>query len=113
MKPSNQTEKIIRELSKFIDAVGDSVRLEIAMLLLSVDKALAFSEIKANLLNKYSAPNLSYHIRVLEKSGIIKNERKLDISSGKARTSFYRLTPKGKTVIKALLNIAKMISKEK
>lgn len=107
MEVSSQTEKVIRKLSKFFNVLRDSIRLEILMVLLQEDRSLSFSEIKANLKSEYSAPNLSYHIRALEDSGIIKNERRLDTSSGKARTSFYRLTPDGEKVIKALLEIAK------
>jgi DNA-binding transcriptional ArsR family regulator len=103
---TDQTEEVVQKLSKFFDVLRDPMRLEIALLLFRKNLPLSFSEIKTSLGNKYSAPGLSYHIKALERANIIVNERKLDTSSGKARTSFYELTKEGKLVVEALLELA-------
>jgi DNA-binding MarR family transcriptional regulator len=104
----NQKEEIMRRLTTFLNVLNEIKPNRLAALLsLFMEKRLfSFSEIKALFGNEYPSSVVSYHIRALEKANIIVNERKLDVSSGKARSSFYRLTDDGELIINALLNAA-------
>ena len=102
-------DKIVKALEDLSFVVKDFTKLKIVMLLylneLDGETSLSFAEIKDYLGKKYSSALVSYHIRQLEKRGIIENERKLDISTGKARSSFYKLTRKGKWIGNILTKI--------
>jgi DNA-binding transcriptional ArsR family regulator len=83
-----ELKEIFKELLFNIPtSLANPFRLKIMALLSQSSKPLSFSEIAARL--NIQSPSLSYHLRFLEKEGFVINERRLDISTGKARTSFY------------------------
>lgn len=87
---------------KICKALAHPDRWKIMLRLYQSGKYLSFSEISF-LKKEYLSATLSYHLRILEKAGLIINERRLDKQTGKARSSFYRSSVKGKEVINALL----------
>jgi len=108
MSTIDQIETIAQKLSLFLDTLNEIKpnRLLPLLLLLKENRPIAFSEIKHLLKDQYSSPDLAYHIRTLEKANIIRNQRMLDTTTGKARSSFYTLTDEGKWVVDALLALA-------
>jgi DNA-binding MarR family transcriptional regulator len=99
-------KKNLKEMSiKIWEALAHPDRWEIMLQLYQSGKPLSFSELKNSLRKEYFSSSFSYHLRILEKTGLIINERRLDIQTGKARSSFYSLSLKGKKVIDALLDL--------
>jgi DNA-binding transcriptional ArsR family regulator len=94
------SEKAMRSVAS---ALGHPLRWKILDLLCASDKSLCFAEICVSTLKK--APEVSYHIRILEKAKLVINERKLDTTTGKARTSFYRIPHAKKKLIKNLIQL--------
>jgi len=56
------------------------------------EKELSFSDIKKKLGEHYNSGLLYHNLKELETGKVLSNERKLDYSSGRAKTSFYKLT---------------------
>jgi DNA-binding MarR family transcriptional regulator len=98
-RKSSIPKNAIVEVSKIL---SHSTRCSIVIILYIEAAGLPFSEIKSVIGTHISSPDLSHHLRILEKQSVLKNERKLDTSSGKARTSFYRLTEEGREIIAKL-----------
>ena len=99
-----EQDEILRRLEKIlIPLFRHSVRFRIAMVLNNSDKPLSFSEVMNSVGIVLSTPVLSYHLRALEAADLIKNIRELDTHTGKARSSFYELTERGKVIINIFL----------
>lgn len=96
---------------EFIQPVlGSPVRTKIVMILSRSQTPLSFAEILQQFgKEKIKNYNLIFHLRVLEKKGFVINERKLDLTSGRPRTSFFSLTDKGKKAAKILEKILQIL----
>jgi DNA-binding PadR family transcriptional regulator len=99
--------KILYLLKKGFNALKNPIQFEITRILFYANRPLSFSEIKMNLKEECTSPVVSYCLRNLERAGIITNERKLDTTTGKARTSFYKLTDEGRRLFNFLIDIVR------
>lgn len=110
-----ENEKALQKLEDLYYILGDYLRVKIVERLYSNDEneSKSFSEIH-NFLEKvfekeYPSSLVLFHLKGLEKRGIIRNERRLDLSTGRARTSFYRLTEKGKGMAEIIMKVKEII----
>lgn len=110
-----EEEDLQQKLADFYYVLSVQLRVKIVegLYIGNKNKPKSFSEIQ-NFLEesfgkKYPSSAILFHLRGLEKKGIIKNERKLDLSTGRARTSFYYLTEKGEWMAETLIKIREVI----
>ena len=99
-----QNEKILHLIKNGIIALKDPDRLKIVNLLWT-HKSLFYSEIKDYIKEENPNSSIAYHLEYLKGFSIIKNKKGYDKSSGKARTSVYQLTEKGKMIYKTLVGM--------
>ena len=101
-----EIEEMVQIFSPISKIFKDFIRLKIVIALAKSERPLSFSEILLLFgKRKNWSAKLSYHIRILEREKIITNERRLDTTTGKARSSFYALTEQGKTIAEILEEI--------
>lgn len=101
-----QIDEAVRILRKSLNVLKDPTRQKIVMLLMKANKPLYFAEIKKSFEKELSAQLISYHLKTLHKAGILTNRRGLDMSTGRARTSFYTISERGRWLIEDLLKTA-------
>lgn len=108
MAQKEEQKEILQWIRKGIIALKDPDRLVIVSLLWA-QKSLFFSEIKAYLKKENPSSSVPYHIKFLEHFGIISNKKleppNFNTRTGKARTSIYQLTEKGKHIYETLLKM--------
>lgn len=106
----------LKELLDILNNFRHEDRWKIAKILRETGRNLSYAEIKQLCFGKeYNDGMLWQHLKSLTKSKVIKNERKLDFSgsTGKARTSFYSITNRGKAVVDHLTDIIEISKKNR
>jgi DNA-binding PadR family transcriptional regulator len=91
-------------------ALSAPVQWKVIILLSRQSKLLAFTEIYNYVKEDCSSGTLCNYLKVLEKTGFVKKIRKLDLTTGKARTSFYEISPEGKEIAEELIKILSKIN---
>jgi DNA-binding PadR family transcriptional regulator len=103
---NKEENEILSKYGRIITGLKNIDRLKIALILLR-EGELSFAEIKQRLGEDYNTGLLYHNLEEMMKNGIINNIKKLDLSSNRVRTSFYKLTEEAEDFLRKLRELMK------